>query len=353
MAQLALCALALAAVVAAFVSLRYGYLAGVAAASVFGCWLASLVAEMESSTAQSLIPMFVILMGGIAFVGYIEPEPPLTALLLIPAAPLALWICQIGPLARLQGTPAVVAQTLVVLAGLMFAVALVAIRQTTTLLLATCLVVIFGGHTRADQRPNIMVFIADDQGYGDLGCYGNHAIQTPHVDQLAGEGMRFDHAFLTTSSCSPSRASILTGRYPHNTNAEDLHQPLPDEQRTMAQYLKHAGYYCASIGKWHLGNQQRKHWDQVVECAAAVTAENAVKVLRGVPEDRPFFLWIASKDPHRPYQLNSIAQPHQPADVRVPPYLPDHPKIRKELALYYDEVSRFDECVGSVRAALA
>lgn len=220
------------------------------------------------------------------------------------------------------------------------------------LLLPTCLVANFGGHTRADQRPNIIIFIADDQGYGDLGCYGNQAIKTPHVDQLAREGMRLDLAFLTISSCSPSRASILTGRYPHNTNAEDLHQPLPDEQRTMAQYLRQAGYYCASIGKWHLGNQQRKHWDQVVECAAAVTAENAVEVLRAVPEGRPFFLWIASKDPHRPYQLNSIAQPHQPADVRVPPYLPDHPKIRKELALYYDEVSRFDECVGFVRAEL-
>ena len=194
--------------------------------------------------------------------------------------------------------------------------------------LPMCLAANFGGHTRADQRPNIMVFIADDQGYGDLGCYGNQVIQTPHVDQLAREGMRFDHAFLTTSSCSPSRASILTGRYPHNTNAEDLHQPLPNEQKTMAQYLKHAGYYCAAVGKWHLGNQQRKHWHQVVECSAAVTAENSVKVLREVPEDRPFFLWIASKDPHRPYQLNSIAQPHQPADVRVPRYLPDHPKIR-------------------------
>jgi len=132
LAQLALCALALAAVVAAFVSLRYGTIAGVAAASVFGCWLASLIHEVESSTAQSLIPVFVILLGGMAFVGYIEPEPPLTALLLIPAAPLALWICQIGRLARLQGTPAVVAQTLVVLAGLTCAVALVAIRQTTT-----------------------------------------------------------------------------------------------------------------------------------------------------------------------------------------------------------------------------
>ena len=60
------------------------------------------------------------------------------------------------------------------------------------------------------DRPNYLIFIADDHGMGDLGCYGNPAIRTPNIDQLAGEGMRFDRAFLTISSCSPSRCSILT-----------------------------------------------------------------------------------------------------------------------------------------------
>ena len=77
------------------------------------------------------------------------------------------------------------------------------------------------------DRTNYLIFIADDHGMGDLGCYGNPAIRTPNIDQLATEGMRFDRAFLTISSCSPSRCSILTGRYPHNTGAEDLHMPLP------------------------------------------------------------------------------------------------------------------------------
>jgi arylsulfatase A-like enzyme len=203
-----------------------------------------------------------------------------------------------------------------------------------------------------DPPPNIVVFIADDQGYGDLGCYGNTAIKTPHIDRLAREGMRLDRAFLTISSCSPSRASILTGRYPHNTGAEDLHQPLPDDQKTIGQYLKLAGYYCAAAGKWHLGDSERQHWHQIIECSADITAESAVDLVDNAPVDSPFFFWIASKDPHRPYQLNTIAPPHRPADVRVPPYLPDHPNIRKEIALYYDEISRFDTCVGAVRAAL-
>ncbi len=120
----------------------------------------------------------------------------------------------------------------------------------------------------------------------------------------------------------------------------------------MARYLKQAGYYCAAVGKWHLGDSERKHWQQIMECAGAETAENAVNILAAAPVDSPCFLWIASKDPHRPYQLNTIAEPHRPADVRIPPYLPDHPQIRKEMALYYDEISRFDACVGTVRAAL-
>ena len=105
----------------------------------------------------------------------------------------------------------------------------------------------------------VIVFIADDQGEGDAGCYGNTSIRTPNLDALAKAGMRFENAFLTTSSCSPSRSSILTGRWPHNTNAEDLHTPLPAEQKTVAQYLQTADWYCAAIGKWHLGNNEKQH----------------------------------------------------------------------------------------------
>jgi arylsulfatase A-like enzyme len=199
-----------------------------------------------------------------------------------------------------------------------------------------------------------VIFIADDQGENDLGCYGNTVVRTPHIDRLASEGMRFTHAYLTISSCSPSRSSILTGRYPHNTGAEDLHQPLPADQRTIARYLKDAGYYCGCVGKWHLGDEEKRHWDAVVECGGAETETEAVQIINSLPNNgEPFFLWVASKDPHRPFQLDTIPQPHDPQQVIVPPYLPDDPKIRKELALYYDEITRFDQCVGGVCRALA
>ena len=215
---------------------------------------------------------------------------------------------------------------------------------------------------RADDVPstagptprNFVIFIADDQGENDLGCYGNTVIRTPNIDRLAAEGMRFTHAYLTISSCSPSRSSILTGRYPHNTGAEDLHQPLPADQQTIARYLNDAGYYCASIGKWHLGDAEKRHWDAVVECGGAETEAAAKQIIDSLPDQKqPFFLWVASKDPHRPFQLDTIPKSHDPQQVIVPPYLPDHPRIRKELALYYDEITRFDQCVGGVCKALA
>ena len=202
------------------------------------------------------------------------------------------------------------------------------------------------------QPTNIVIFIADDQGEGDLSIYGHPTLRTPNVDRLAREGMRFDNAFLTISSCSPSRSSILTGRYPHSTGAEDLHMPLPADQHTIARRLKDERYYNMSVGKWHLGDAEQKHWDVIVDCPGKDTAKEAIEMLSERPKDRPFFFWVASKDPHRPFDENAIPNPHDPANVVVPPYLPDHPLIRRDLALYYDEVTRFDTHVGEILAEL-
>jgi arylsulfatase A-like enzyme len=216
----------------------------------------------------------------------------------------------------------------------------------------------WGAHAAAQappqsQRPvNFVVFLADDHGEGDLGAYGHAVLKTPNIDRLAAEGMRFDRAFLTISSCSPSRASILTGRYPHATGAEDLHQPLPAGQATFARYLRQAGYHNMSVGKWHLGEAEKHNWDAVVDCDGRDTAAETLKALRERPKDKPFFLWAASKDPHRPFDPKAIAQPYDPADVIVPPYLPDHPLIREDLALYYGEVTRFDQHIGFIREEL-
>jgi N-sulfoglucosamine sulfohydrolase len=222
-------------------------------------------------------------------------------------------------------------------------------RLACLLLLAGCSI----APTASDRPVNFVVIISDDQGGEDLSCYGHPVLRTPNIDRLAREGMRFDRAFLTISSCSPSRASILTGRYPHNTGAPDLHQPLPADQRTVSRYLREAGYHTMAVGKWHLGKPERAQWDKVVDCPAPDLEQQALALLADRPKGKPFFFWVASPDPHRPFGETPGIAPHDPAKVVVPPYLPDHPLLRKDLALYYDRIARLDRQVGALLEALS
>jgi arylsulfatase A-like enzyme len=195
-------------------------------------------------------------------------------------------------------------------------------------------------------QPNFIVFIADDAAWNDCGPYGNDKIKTPNINRLAEEGIVFDNAFLTTSSCSPSRCSILTGRYPHSTGAQELHMPLPADQVLFAGELQKAGYYTAVAGKYHIG-PVRAEFDTIYGGGSS-GCENWVKAMQERPVDKPFFLWLAAMDPHRKYEPNAIPEPHSPGDVLVPPFLPDADSTRKDLALYYDEISRLDSFLGKV-----
>jgi N-sulfoglucosamine sulfohydrolase len=198
------------------------------------------------------------------------------------------------------------------------------------------------------ERPNVVLLIADDLGAEDAGFTGNKAIRTPNLDRLAKDGLRFDRAFLTCSSCSPSRCSMLTGRYPHSHGAMRLHEPLPADQVTFTQKLRDAGYWTALAGKTHIGPPALKSFDLVKQGGGASGCENWIPTLRARPKDKPFFLWLAAFDPHRPYEPRTIPSPHDPATVVVPPYLPDVPEVRADLAMYYDEATRFDSFVGAV-----
>jgi arylsulfatase A-like enzyme len=212
-------------------------------------------------------------------------------------------------------------------------------------------VAVFMFATVAHAAPNFIVIIADDMAWDDAGAYGHPHIRTPNIDRLAREGMRFDRAYLTTSSCSPSRCSILTGRYPHATDAGELHLPLPASQFVVTEALRDGGYYTAAAGKWHLGEPTKEKFDRIYPRGAS-GCEHWVEAVADRPKDQPFFLWLASTDPHRPYQPNTIPEPHTPDDVVLPPYIPDLPGVREDFALYYDEIARMDSYVGKVLAEL-
>jgi arylsulfatase A-like enzyme len=196
-------------------------------------------------------------------------------------------------------------------------------------------------------RPNILVLVADDLGWRDLGISGNRAIRTPTIDRLARSGLRVVHAFGTSPQCSPSRISTLTGKYPHATLTEDLHTPLPDGERILPTYLQAQGYFTGMLAKTHLGpHGERQFQWYSPELSAALPA------FLDSTGTRPFFLWVGFHDPHRPYEGRAITRPHSPARVSVPPYLADTPETRADIARYYDEIARMDAEIGRMMAEI-
>ena len=206
------------------------------------------------------------------------------------------------------------------------------------------------GQTNKGKKPNIIFIIADDVSWDDIGCYGNPAVRTPNIDKIAKQGIRFDNVYLTASSCSPSRNSIISGRYPHNTSAAELHTPLPAEQIPFPLLLKESGYYTVQAGKSHFGAPALRAFDKAYEGQEGGTGaeERWVKCLQERPKDKPIFAWFAAIDAHRPWQADNFGTPHDPAKVVVPPYLADTETTRKDIASYYNEIARFDFYIGEV-----
>ncbi len=207
----------------------------------------------------------------------------------------------------------------------------------------------YGQQAGAAKLPNFVLMIGDDIS-PDFSCYGG-PLHTPHIDHLAETGVRFDHAYVTASSCSPSRCSLITGRYPHNTGAPELHMDLPDGQFLFPEALRDAGYYTAQYGKFHMGDYAKTAFEVVEDVSYRedpTGAEGWVQLLRERPQDRPFFMWFAAYDAHRPWEPDARETAHDPKTVRLPAGVPDTPVARQDIASYYDEVRRFDHYIGAV-----
>ena len=204
----------------------------------------------------------------------------------------------------------------------------------------------------ARTSPNIVFFIADDVSQEDFGCYGHPKIKTPNTDALAASGMRFENAYLTTSSCSPSRCSIITGRYPHNTGAPELHVRLPESQIRFPELLREAGYYTVLSGKNHMFGNKDRSFDKITRGGGPGAEKDWVQHVQDRPKDKPFFFWFASTDAHRSWGMSDDAPVYSNDDIVVPPYLVDTEVTREDLTGYYHEVSRFDHFIGLVTAEL-
>jgi arylsulfatase A-like enzyme len=204
------------------------------------------------------------------------------------------------------------------------------------------------------QKPNIIVFVADDAGM-DFGCYGNRNIHTPNIDKMAAGGLRFDRAFLTAPQSSPSRISMMTGMFAHTTGTEDLHSPLDGDTRMIPSFLHEAGYRTGVILKRHWGENGDRQFDRIDNgrewygkepLAASNPALSRYRDFIGANREQPFFLWVGFTDPHRPYSAQDNVRQNDPDRVTVAPYHVDNPSTRRDIADYYDEISRMDRHIG-------
>lgn len=202
------------------------------------------------------------------------------------------------------------------------------------------------------RRPNILVAIADDWSWMHAGAYGDPAVRTPTIDRLAGEGIRFEHAYVAAPSCSPSRAALLTGQYPHRLEeGSQLWGFLPGRFDVYPELLAHTGYHAGSTRKgWGPGRLEPAGR---TEDPAGAKVQDFTAFMAARPDGAPFVFWFGSQDPHRPYDLGSGARAGiDPARVVVPPFLPDTPEVRGDIADYLFEVERFDRELGEIVAAL-
>jgi N-acetylgalactosamine-6-sulfatase len=248
------------------------------------------------------------------------------------------------------------------------------------------------------ERPSILVFLADDLGYGDVGCYGAPDVRTPHLDRLAAEGVRFTQFYSNGPECTPTRAALLTGRYQHRVGglecaigiggvgryddairlAERRELGLPPEEPSIARVLQEAGYETALCGKWHLGYERKFLPDRhgfeysfgllggsvdyfhhcepdgtptLYENGAPVKrdgymtdliADAAVRFLRR-PRGKPFFLYVPFNAPHSPYQ--------GPRDRKEKPLAPAEWNTGTR-AKFAEMVEHMDLGIGKILAAL-
>ncbi len=200
------------------------------------------------------------------------------------------------------------------------------------------------------QRPNILFAIADDWGWPHAGAYADPVVKTPTFDRLAREGVLFQHAYVSSPSCTPSRGAILTGKYHWQLEAgANLHCIFPDKFQTYPEVLKQHGYTVGHTGKaWGPGRTETRGRE-----LAGKRFKNFQDFLKQQNKDTPFCFWLGSSDPHRPYEPGSgVKSGMDLSRIKLPACFPDAPEVRSDVADYYWEVQRFDKLVGDALALL-
>ena len=202
------------------------------------------------------------------------------------------------------------------------------------------------------SRPNILFAISDDQSFAHTGASGDPVVRTPTFDRISAEGVRFEHAFCNSPSCTPSRGAILTGQECYRLEeGVNLWSSLPAKFATYPDLLEAAGYHVGYTRKgWAPGSLEA---GGRTRNPAGPKYDDFQSFYDANPPGSPFCFWFGSSDPHRAYEKGSgLAGGLRPEDVRVPPFLPDDPEVRSDILDYYFEIERFDRELGEILSFL-
>jgi arylsulfatase A-like enzyme len=260
-----------------------------------------------------------------------------------------------------------------------------------------CLALTFCFNASAETQPNILLIYVDDLGYGDLGSYGHPVLQTPNIDALASDGLKFTNYHAPSALCSPSRAGLLTGRYPYRTGIkswipEDSGVYLRDAEITLAEVLKAAGYSTAIMGKWHLNSDlgsdlEPQPTDQGFDAfyghnafqiptnhnptnvyrdktalgpqdgyTAELYVNEAISWLEKRDVDKPFFLYLSMAEPHttieNPVEYNNMYSDFINGEVIPIPNGLKEPPMEKLIPRgpgeYYANITYMDAQIGRI-----
>lgn len=203
---------------------------------------------------------------------------------------------------------------------------------------------------QAADKPNILWITSEDNGAHWLGCYGNTQVQTPTLDALAKDGIRFKHAYSNAPVCAVARSTILNGVYAPTQGTQHMRSRYPIEKKfkPYTHYLKQAGYYCTNRSKtdFNFAGNDKAIWD---ECGGKAHYRKRAK-------DQPFFCIFNLTVSHESSLFKGKKNQSKPTikleDVIVPPYLPDLPEIRSDLVIYHATMKRLDDQIAKILADL-
>lgn len=224
-------------------------------------------------------------------------------------------------------------------------------KQVLTLLFVGFTLASIIGQGRQGQSPNIVFCLADDWGWPHAGVYGDAAVKTPNFDRIANEGILFNHAYVSSPSCTPSRNAFITGKYHWELGSgANLWSTLPNKHQSFIHLLAEQGYVTGrnKAKTWGPGNLDNwiKHHGNHPGNEAYGSFET---FLEKNGTQAPFFFWLGTSDPHRAYQKGSgKASGIDPAKAHLFKHYPESDIVRNDVADYYYEVQRWDSLVGSV-----